>query len=212
MGELFDAPDAASTDPQSLPILDWLVRSYATSQEWKSKAEDIYVSSNADSNLSRILLAAVVRKYFVETKPTVEDVRRWKPGFKEVEVVRLFPPRITNANATYVDWLYIADYLLLTTSVTERVEQVNQRRSFEFQNALGSYKIQLSVYEAREIMRRSPGESDVEILSVLKTKHPDAAIAHVKQARRLEKTSARHRVPKEPQPVSPLPRYETIYF
>lgn len=213
MKNAIDLTESPPSDRLSGSILGWLARTYKTMEEWKAKARDVFFSSNGDSNLSRIRVAGIVRTHFLETPPKPEDVKRWKRGFEEIETVHVTPPKVSPSNSAYVDWLYVADYLLLAcASPTEQLEEENQRRETEFQNVLGSYKIRMVVYDAREQMRDDASLADKDVLAAVQTKHPKASMANIKEARRLEKENVFHVAPKEPIPVQPMPRYSALYF
>lgn len=206
----FEFAESVVADGSSVTAIEWLLRSYETSAEWKATATDVYFSVNGDSNVARNRVAGIVRSYFVETPLIPENVRRW--GKSDIETVQVSPPNISDSNATYVDWVYIADFLLLHCStVTEELEEENQRRETEFQNALRSYKLRLAVVDAREAVRRDAQASEKEILETLKILHPEASLATIKEARKLEKFNVVTPQPREPQP-SPLLRYKPLYF
>ena len=207
--ETDDTPDASATPIQ------WLLRSYETSVEWKAKAKDVFFSVNGDSNLARNRIAGIVRNYFIENKNRLvpEDVGRWKDGENVVEKGRFVPPKISESNATYVDWVYIADFLLLPfISLQEELDAENQRRETEFDNAMRSYKKRLAVEEAREAIRHDSLSTDAAILESLKSGHPDASLAAVKVARRLEKANVLEPKAREPVKAAPMPFYKPLYF
>lgn len=208
-----DATQSPASDRLSDSVLEWLGRTYETMEEWKAKARDVFFSSNGDSNLSRNRVASIVRAHFLESPPKPEDVERWKAGFDEIETVHITPPNVSASNSAYVDWLYIADYLLLAcASPTEQLDAENQRRETEFQNVLGSYNIRLIVYDAREKLRHDPTLTDNDVLAAVQKKHPKASMANIKEARRLEKANVFHDAPKEPIRAEPMPRYTALYF
>jgi len=182
-------------------------------EKWKAKAKEVFFSSNGDSNLSRIRVASIVRTHFLETPPEPEDVERWKKGFDEIETVHVMPPKVSPSNSAYVDWLYIADYMLLAcASPTDWLDEENQRRETEYQHVLGSYRIRSIVYDARERMRHDTTLSDNDILVAVQKDHLKASMANIKEARRLEKGNVYHASPKEPIPADPMPRYTALYF
>lgn len=208
-----DLSAAPPSDRLSKNILAWLARTYGVLEEWKDKSRELFLATNGDSNLSRIRLAAVVRAYFLQTPPMAENVNRWTGGFEEVETVHMVPPKVSASNATYVDWLYIADYLLLgCSSPFEQFDAENRRRETEFQSVNDSYKIRLVVYKTREEMRRDSSLADGEVLSKVKKVYSNASLANIKEARRLQQAKVTHEMPKEPMPVRLIPRYTALYF
>lgn len=208
-----DATQSPDSDHLSVSVLEWLGRTYETMEEWKAKARDVFFSSNGDSNLSRNRVASIVRTHFLESPPKPEHVERWKAGFEEIETVHVTPPKVSPSNSAYVDWLYIADYLLLAcASPTEQLDEENQRRESEFQNVLGSYNIRLIVHDAREMLRQHSTLTDNEVLAAVQRKHSKASMANIKEAQRLEKANVFHDVPKEPVRAEPMPRYTALYF
>lgn len=193
--------------------IQWLLRTYQTADEWKRKARDVFFTVNGDSNVARNRVASMVRSYFVDTKLEPEDIQRWKTGENAKESIRVVPPKITVSNATYVDWIYIADFLLLPNcSPTEELEAENQRRDTEFDNALRSYRKRLAVEAAYEIIRSGSTATDKAIADSLSETHPDVSEAAVKIARKQAREKIVEPKSKEPQRAEPMPPYDALYF
>ena len=204
--------DSEGSATASTPIR-WLLRSYQTAVEWKAIAKQVLFAVNGDSNVARNRVANTVRSYFIEKPLEPEDVERWKDRENATEIVRFVPPKITVSNATYVDWVYIADFLLLAcVSVSDELEAENQRRDTEFDNAMRSYRKRLAVEDAREAIRHDPLATDKAITESFKDRHPDISEAAVKMARTLEKTKAVEPKAREPLKAEPMPRYKPLYF
>jgi hypothetical protein len=194
-------------------ILKWLARTYETLEEWKTKAKDVFFLSNGDSNLSRNRVAFMVRTYFLENQLESESVQRWKPNLEEIETKDITPPKISASNAAYIDWLYIADYLLLACATpTEELDEENNRRKTEFRNLANSYNMRLIVHDSRKIMQQDATLQDKNILTTIKKTYPKASLANIKEARRLENENVLHIAPKEPIPTEPMHRYTSLYF
>lgn len=203
--------DLAALDGLSVSPVEWLLRSYDSFVEWKSRARAEYVALNGDSHAARNRVAWIVRNYFTETQLTQEEVGRWKDS--EIVTIRMLPPNITDSNATYVDWSYIADVLLLHCAAQhEDIDKENQRRETEYLRASNSYKLRLAAEEAQEAIRRSPQASDDAILESLTKLHPDASVATIKEARRREK--AKTILPKvmQPQRSQSIAPFVPLYF
>ena len=204
---------AVSVDRLSENVTAWLMRCYESQESWKQKARDVFMGANGDAALSRVRVAAMVRKYFLEDKPQPEDVKRWKDNFEGITVVHVEPPNVSASNAGYVDWLYVADYLLLgCAAITDEYTEENQRRETEFQQLWSSYELRLAVHDARDLIRAHREMSDGGILELLKKTHEKASLANVKQARHLESTGVPHSKPVRPERPNPLPRYTSVYF
>lgn len=194
-------------------VIGWIARSYESMDEWNGKARAIFYASNGDSNLSRNRVASMIRSYFLETSLEAEAVKRWKPGIKEPVSETVFPPKVSASSSAYIDWLCAADYVLLAcASLSDMLAAENQKRESEYQSVLGSYELRMVVYKARLEMKKSPKSSDEAVLSAVRLECPDAALANVKEARRLEKMGRKNEVPKKPECANPMPRYVSIYF
>ena len=182
-------------------------------EQWKHTGKELFFSLNGQSDVARNRLASVIRKYFVETPPVAEDVRRWKRDSTELETIRVVPPKISVSNSAYVDWGYLSDYVLLAcAAVSEELEEENQKRASEYRQILESYNIRLAVFDARTIIRERTDLTDADVLAQLQTKHEKAAAAHVKEARKLERNEVRYASPKPPKDSPEMPRYMPLYF
>ena len=145
--------------------------------------------------------------------PNAEDVRSWKLDSTEQETTHVTPPKISASNSAYVDWGYLADYVLLCcAAVSEELEEENQLRALEYRQLFESYCIRLAVFDARTIIRANPELNDDDVLTQLKTKHKKAAAAHVKEARKLERNAVRYVPPKAPRESPEMNRYVPLYF
>lgn len=208
-----ELPHALTADRLSETVLDWLGRSYQTIEEWKAFARGVFFAANGDSNVSRNRVASLVRSHLLESSPTPASVNRWSPGIEVIETVVVSPPKINASNAAYVDWLYVADYLLLAcASPSEQLDEENQRRETEYQSVWGSYSIRLVVHAAREEMRRGAGLTDDECLAAIHSRHPKASMANIKEARRLEKTRTALEPPTAPIRAEPMRPYTSLFF
>jgi len=207
------AIEVEGIDRLSSAVLGWLTRSYDAHQVWKKRARDVFMASNGDSVLSRTRVAAIVRRYFLEERPASEDVEQWSKGYGGSVQVQVVAPKVSASNASYLDWLFVADYLLLSCAAeTEEYQEENQRRETEFQQLLGSYHLRSIIHESRELMAAKPEMDDGEILELLKKGHPKASLANVKEGRRLESQGASRLKPLEPARPDPLPLYKSVHF
>ena len=206
-----DGPEPS--DQSTATAIEWLARSYKSMEQWKQAGKELFFSLNGQSDVARNRMASVIRKYFVDTPPVAEDVRRWNRDVTEVETVRVVPPKISASNSAYVDWGYLADYVLLACAASsEELEEENQKRASEYRQSLESYSIRLAVFDARTIIREQINVNDADVLSQLQTKHEKAAAAHIKEARKLERNEARYAPPKPPKESPAMPRYVALYF
>ena len=193
--------------------IEWLARSYESMEKWKRTGKELFFSVNGQSDVARNRFALIIRKHFVETPPVAEDVRRWKRDSAGLETVRVVPPKISASNSAYIDWCYLADYVLLAcASISDDIEEENQKRASEYRQCLESYNIRLAVFDARSIIREGGDLDDANVLAHLQAKHENAAIAHVKEARKLERKKVLYAPPKPPKESPAMPRYVPLYF
>ena len=142
-----------TSDQSTVTALEWFARSYESMEEWKGKAREVFFSLNGNSEVARNRVASMVRFYFVETPPKSEDVKRWKQGSDETETIHVVPPKISASNSAYVDWGYVADYLLLAcAALSDVLDAENQLRETEYRTAFDSFKIRTMVHDARSLM------------------------------------------------------------
>ena len=207
----FEPPEVPESQPAT--PLSWITRTYQSKLDWQNQAQEVFLSVNGDSNVARNRVATRVRQYFTETRLEPEDVQRWKKGANEIETIRINPPKLSESNSGYVDWLHIANFLLMAGCAEgEARDKENQTRETEYLNALRSYKMRVIVEDAREELRREPALSNESLLERVKKRHADASLVSVKEARRLEKVGARTPPARAPIKSEPIPRYTTLYF
>ncbi len=202
-----------ASEQSTVTAVQWLARSYESMEHWKRTGKEVFFSLNGESDVARNRLASIIRKYFVDTPPGAEDVNRWRRDSTETETIRVVPPKISASNSAYVDWGYLADYVLLAcAAISEELEDENQKRTTEYRQSLESHNIRLAVFDARMILRENPNLNDDDVLTQLKTKHEKAAAAHVKEARKLERNNVRYAPPKAPRESPAMNRYVPLYF
>ncbi|MEE3373203.1 MAG: hypothetical protein VX346_27965 [Planctomycetota bacterium] len=209
----FEFEDRPSSDRLSNRVLQWLARSYDTLRAWRGRASDTYLAANGDSALARNRVAYDVRAYFLQGDLVDEELAKWRPGFESLETIQVSPPKVNPSNATYVDWIRVADYLLLcVASPTDPLEQANQQRETEFQAALGSWRIRQVVHCGAAAIRADTDLTDEVLLGRLKKDHPDASMANIKEARRVARDGQPLEAPQQPQPAAALAPYQPLYF
>ena len=192
--------------------IDWIARSFESSEQWKKKAREVFFAVNGESNVARNRVAAMVRDYFLTLSPEPEAVRRWKKGSNEIETIIMQPPKVSASNAAYFDWVHIADFLLLACVSPNDESPENQTRDNEYRAVLESFRIRNIVFHSRKELIARPGASDEQLDATLRCAHPSIALAHIKEARRLERSGAPNQEPKEPSPPSHVPLFVPIYF
>ena len=209
----FAFEDAAGADRLSNGVLQWLARSYETLLHWRGHASDTYLATNGDSALARNRVAFEIRAYFLQEELPTEELPRWRPGFESQELLEVVPPKVSPSNAAYVDWIRVADYLLLgVASPTEPLDRANQQRETEFQAAHGSWRIRHVVYCGAAALRDDMELADSVLLERVKKEHPDASMANIKEARRLARDGHPLQPPQEPPPAATMRPYEPLYF
>ena len=216
----FDCP--AESDAQPVTPLNWIIRTYQSRMEWQSKALEIFLSVNGDSNVARNRVAANVRKFFEENELLPEDIQRWKKEANETESVRVIPPKPTDCRTPYIDWLHIADSLLMSgCAAGDAIEKEQQIRDTEFQNADRSYRKRLLVEEVRARLRSEPTLTNERLLEYLKDNFKEIFKSDemikgldkiIFKKRKMEKSGVRTPTPKAPIRPEPIPRYTTLYF
>ena len=209
----FAFEENTGADRLSNGVLQWLARSYETLLHWRDRASDTYLGSNGDSALARNRVAFEIRAYFLQEDLATEKLPRWRPGFESQELLEVTPPKVSPSNAAYVDWIRVADYLLLgVASPTEPLDRANQQRETEFQTAHGSWRIRHVVYCGAVALRDNTDMTDDALLARLKKEHPDASMANIKEARRVARDGHPLQPPQEPPPASTMRPYEPLCF
>ncbi|MEX2188606.1 MAG: hypothetical protein WD875_17490 [Pirellulales bacterium] len=194
-------------------LLHWLMRRYETQEAWKEMAQDVFMRSNGDAALSRCRVAAIVRRYCMGERTILRSSRFARSSVELTTGHDDEPVPVTASNAGYVDWLYVADYLLLRcAALSDEYVDENKQREAEFQQLLGSYELRCNVYRARKTIRDNPGLVDADILDAIKLENSSASLANVREARRQERANIAFREPIKPEKPRELERYKPVYF
>jgi len=198
-------------------VCHWLKRSYEISQEWNKVAMEIYLQSQGDSVLARTVMASRVRSHFITDKPQTETIRRWNKGHTEIEDVTITPPKVIESNAAYIDWFYVADYLLLCCGTTrDEFDDVNTVRRAQFRSLLQSYLLRSYVIEAIELMEQDSSLSNDQIVEQLKMKakneESQPSLATVKEAKRWMRAAEMPTNVIRPEAPAEVELYQSLYF
>ena len=198
-------------------VCHWVKRSYEASKKWEQLAVDVYREAEGDSCLARTILASSLRAYFVDGKPQAETIRRWKEGCDGQEELNIKPPKVGESNASYVDWLYVADYLLLPcSSLRDDFDELNTVRKSQYRALFQSFQLRSYVVKAIEILEERSRLSDEEIVDLLKSESGDddvkPSLATVKEAKRWTRADEKPRKIEAPVEPAYLGLYEPLYF
>ncbi len=199
-------------------ILGWLSRSFKVAEQWKQQGIEVYEEVGGDSDAARNRLASILRKYFVESKPTDEVVENWNNDRTAVEEFKVIAPKVTSSSAVHHDWAFYADYLLLGCASSDRWNAINQVREAEYLSLAMSHKIRTNVFNAVNLLTENPKLTDEQVKASLIQMNGDSedesdkpAIAHVKEARRQIKSGTKIARPVKPV-RAPLKPFESRYF
>lgn len=197
---LFRSDPEDAVDGLTQSILDYLTRSYEEYVAWTTKAKDVFLSVNGDSAVARCRVAYIVRQSISKRLEAGESVI----GLSKSKLQKL----------GYVDWLFVADYLLipLASSENEDIKNENAQRKVEYGAIYDSYELRNRLYEARKLIRSHPNATNKEVLALLKETFPDASLANVSEARQQEKKGAGLERPVPPDKPKDLPPYESVFF
>lgn len=197
---------------QATTVLEWIARSYQSLENWKKEAENIFYSLNGQSEAARNRLALKLRDYFSNETLSVEEVKRWNRNHTFIETVRVTPPKISATRLAYIDWCYVADYLLLSCAVESASILVeNQRRANESRIMIASYDILCAIFEARKIINGDSGFSNQQVLKMVKKIKDCVTLTHIQEARRQERNCEPLVQPRIPPVSVPMARYTAIY-
>lgn len=196
-------------------ICHWLKRSYEVSQGWSERAVAIYLQAQGDAVHARTVMASEVRNHFMSEKPDTEVVDRWKDGHKEIESVEMTPPKVNESNAAYIDWLYVADYLLLCCGTTrDEFDHANSTRRAMHRKVYQSYVLRSLVVDAISLIEEQPEISDEDAVKKLKSKDEEspASLATLKEARRWVRQGEKPLATIEPESPKDIELYKSVYF
>ncbi|MFM7843872.1 MAG: hypothetical protein ACKPEY_06525 [Planctomycetota bacterium] len=200
-------------DSSITSVLHWIIRSYDSTLYWKDQARALFFTTNGQSDVARNRLASILRRHFQDNKLETENVHRWKANSSEMEMIAVEPPKLSDSTLAYLDWQFLADYLLLTcAALTDELLRENQERTAEYRQLLDSYNIQIMIHHARTFIQDNRGHTDDDCKRELAPRFPDIKIAHIKEARRRERKGGTNHLPLIPLQPAPLPRYQSIYF
>lgn len=195
-------------------VNEWLQKDYQTGEYWKNVGKEIYLVANGDCALTRHRLADVLRRSISKLQPGPVTYQKWKDDFSEIEKVEIESPNISATNDAYVDWLRLADFLLLAAASTwPRLEEENMRRRAMYDQARRGYEARMIVKEIAEYLKEHPTVTDGDIQATLNKPNREVAQIHIAKAKQLiPHTAGREISEREPEEPSPLNRYTPLYF
>lgn len=200
-----------TADPTAA-VLQWIARSYESYRRWRERGREIYLACNGDAGLARVRIAAEVRQAVASADPPSQ-------GGEEPCDLPLLDGATADATALpasrlpYVDWVFVADYVLLACREPfAALIQENTRRKEEYRRMWESYVRRRWVIAARKLMRSDAGRNVEEILAALKVEHPRITKANVLEAQRQERAGVPLRKPFRPSRPRLLRPYSPVYF
>ncbi|NMC21223.1 MAG: hypothetical protein GYA33_12485 [Thermogutta sp.] len=200
-----------SADPTAA-VMQWIARSYESYRLRRERGREVYLACNGDSGLARMRVAAEIRQAAASAGPQPEGGEE-RPSLPLLEGAPTDATLPTGSRLLYVDWVLVADYILLACREPfSALTQENTRRKEEYRRLWESYLRRRWVVAARKSMRSDPGRSAEEILAALKAKHPRITKANVLEAQRQERAGVPLRKPLKPSRPRLLRPYSPVYF
>lgn len=195
-------------------VHEWLTKDHPTSEYWKDIGREMYLVSNGDGVLARHRLADALRRSISKLQPGVVTYDKWNEDFSAIVKVEIKSPDISTSHEAYVDWLRIADYLLLAAASTyPRLEDDNQRRKTMYDQSRRGYESRAIVMAVAAYLQANPSATDGEIQTALDRDDREVAQIHIAQAKKITPhTSGREIIEREPEVPQQLNRYASIYF
>ncbi|MGL4944540.1 MAG: hypothetical protein ACRC46_15270 [Thermoguttaceae bacterium] len=163
-------------DNNTRVILNWLCRSYESTEFWKAEAERFALASiigpngEIDSERVRKDFAKFLREIFSSFAPKSLDELAWVDGYNTPQPVHIPAPVF---EVSEVNWDYLADYFLLCVhSTSSIVEEINSLRT-EFNNKIKcrsdanikrmeKYYIAMQLFFGEAIVRVNPMSQEDE--------------------------------------------------
>jgi hypothetical protein len=208
----FEARD--SMTPEHEKVLDWITKDYESHTYWKNLGKEMFLVSNGDSVLTRHRVADALRRSISGHPTTPVTVSRWNDDFTAILAIEVDPPAIAVANQLYVDWIQIADYVLLAAAASfERLEEENQRRKEAFDRARNGYEARRLVGLVTEFLEQNPEASEDAVIAASRELNLDVKKAHIALARKLATKSDSRQRRREVEPTAPimLGTYQSIH-
>ena len=196
-------------------VLDWLTKDYETGEYWKDIGKEIHLASNGDSTLTRYRLADTLRRSMSKLQPGPVKYEKWNSDFTEVVTAEIDAPAISVSNETYVDWIRLADYLLLAAAVAEwpKRDEENQRRKMIYDQCRRGYEARMIVKAVAEYLEKHPTATDKDIKASLNRDGREILQVHISHAKKIvPHTSGREIVEQEPEPPAEIKPYMPLYF
>lgn len=192
-------------------VHEWLTKDCPSAEYWKEIGKELYLVSDGDCVLTRHRLADVLRRSISKLQPGPVTYEKWKDDFSEITKVEIESPGIGATNDAYVDWLRIADYLLLAAASTwPKLDEENQRRRTMYDQARRGYEARTIVKAVAAYLEEHPKAPDGDIQAALKH---DVGQVHIAQAKKVTPhTSGREIVEQGPEMPAQIERYKPLYF
>ena len=197
-------------------VLDWITKDYETWEYYKNAGKELYLVSNGDSALTRYRLADLMRRNMSKLQPGPVKFETWNDDCTEIITVEMSPAEITTSNEAYVDWLRLADYMLLAAAGPwEKLEQENQRRRAMYEASQRGYEARMNVEAVAEYLKENSQATDKDIKAALNRDGPEVLQVHIQQAKKIPPPAGsydREIIEQAPEVPAEIGYYKTLYF
>jgi len=194
-------------------VLDWITKDFETCEYYKNVGKELYLVSNGDSVITRYRLADLMRRNMSKLQPRPVKYQTWNDDYTEIITVEMTPAEITTANEAYVDWLRLADYLLLAAAgPSEKLDQENQRRRTMYEASQRGYQARKIVESVAKYLKENPEATDKDIKSALNDDGREVLQIHIQQAKKIPSPHGREIIEQPPEAPAEIGSYKTLYF
>jgi hypothetical protein len=195
-------------------VHEWITKDYPTSESWKEIGREIYLASNGNCALARHRLADALRRSISKLQTGPTTYQRWNEDFSAIVTLEIESPGISTSNDAYVDWIRIADYLLLSAASTwPRLEDDNQRRKTMYDLSRRGFDARMIVKAVAEYLKENPQAKDADVRDALTAKGIEVGQIHISQAKKITRhTGGVEIVEQEPELPTQIERYKALYF
>lgn len=196
--------------PEHRKVMEWISKDFESYSYWTNLGQEMFLFANGNCEVTRYRVADALRRSVTRQPPGQVQVQRWNDDFSSIVTIDVEPPAVTVANQLHVDWIRIADYVLLAAKDPfDRLDDENQRRKELGDWVTNSFEKRQLARKIKAFIAENPELSDDQVIEAMRKENKDVLKANIVLARKLADSNLDEL---EPTPLEAIAGYKSLYF